>query len=269
MTSVDRVHNVYRLSKLEKKSVNFSNFGISDFSVFIDREDYNIELIKESRRHERSEAYLQDREAYWLSEKDRHNGNLWNGIILTVNEMIIENGNIALEVGQCEYKDILYKRHLSANVIRDRYPKDLPNTHSFTCALPIVDRDNYAFVEVGENTIIEEGKIDLCGGTLNLDERKIDNIEDVLYLTQEELKEEMGLAVREEDLRLLSINYRDGVFFFVFSFEISEERITNSFYENGEVKSVKVFQSSSVNFSGYNVSEDIYTVVSSIKKAKV
>jgi hypothetical protein len=167
--------------------------------------------------------YLHERERAWERVKAIHGAHLWNGRIWTVRGAQARDGKLVLSTSACEYKDIVFKQEAGAGGVARRFGPDCLHVHGFTAAVPVT-RDGYGyFGVVGRGTLQQEGLLDLIGGSLNLDERSLDTIGDVMMMTIEELEEEADIAVAPSACELLSLNFHSGSCFFLFRVRLDAE----------------------------------------------
>jgi hypothetical protein len=68
--------------------------------------------------------------------------------------------------------------------------------------LPISDTREIAIGVVGDGTILQNGMLDIIGGTLNTDEFVINNFQDIKKVACEEMKQELDLDISPHKIKI-------------------------------------------------------------------
>ncbi len=222
--------NLYKLSQLSNFCFDKQNNSKDAFCLLLDNPEKKIEIKTNSSKTVYSSSYLKKRDLIWDEYIQKFNHRIWNGSILTLEKLTYQNDLLTLYTSECEYKDIIYKLKMG-------FARNLP-IHAFTSIIPISHQGEYAFAVNSGNTLYDSNIIDLFGGSLNLDESPISSYDSIVAFSIRELTEETGFVLNNSRLKILSLNYYQGVFFFIFTIKIDKDLFNKCFKENKEIKSV-------------------------------
>jgi hypothetical protein len=165
--------------------------------------------------------YLEERERAWnerMSHARGHGKKLWNGTIYTVEKFLqFDESRILLELGTCEYKDIVFQNRMGAEALAERFGSAHLFSYTVADCIPITTDGKAVFGIRAAGTNIEEGAIGLIGGTLNQDERQISSLQDLTDYMKKEIDEETALPLGVPELRLYAINYYRSKFEFLYT----------------------------------------------------
>ncbi len=231
---------IYNLNELDGKHIDFKSSELVNNALIIlfDNEINLVEITHKCNRKINNELYLQSREETWNNLKQEYSNKLWNGIVYTIESLRFKKQKLIIEMGICEYKDIILKNKLGFKNIKAKFGNDAIAIHTFTAGMPVTRDGDLALGIVGEGTYQAPGEADFIGGTLNVDSLQITNINDIKKITAQEFEEELGLDIPYCDFRLFSLNYYNGCCFFLFKLIIQDRNVFLSFKENKEIKDI-------------------------------
>ena len=146
-------------------------------TYFSDKELGNIKIQKISPSPLPA-AYLTEREKVWqvkMEEAVKTGAQLWNGEVYTLDKLIQwTDDQILLNLGTCEYKDILYRIYQRSQ--STEYLLNHPVLQYLTvCCIPVTTDDRFVFGIRSGQTAVMQGSLSLIGGTLNKDKKKFTN----------------------------------------------------------------------------------------------
>ena len=186
------------------------------------------------------DRYLSDREKVWQEQKLICGDNLWNGTVYTVeNILILSEQKIRIDLSTCQYKDILFKKNGGADILAKNYDRNYLFSHVGVIVIPVTADNKYIFGVVGKDGYFRKGQICFIGGSLNYDESKISNLEDVRLFAARELREETRLNLNPEKLKLVSLDYYNYSYHFVFFLKIAiDSREVDKISKPGELSNL-------------------------------
>jgi hypothetical protein len=203
--------------------------------VLLFDEQPQVRIANDPTVIEHPASYLEEREEVWREEKRTYGDSLWNGAVSTIQGVCVTGKSVSIRTGQCEYKDIVFKKRVGPCAVRRRFGLTSFPVHAFTAALPVTEDGRVILGVVGGGTISPEGAIDLIGGTLNLDEHAIASFDDIQEFTARELRQETGLRVAASDCAPVSLNFHNGCCFWLFRVPIRNTDISACFRRNKEL----------------------------------
>jgi 8-oxo-dGTP pyrophosphatase MutT (NUDIX family) len=204
---------------------------------FSDKELQRVQIAKVSTPSLPA-SYLAEREKLWkekLSHAQQTGSSLWNGRIYTLEKLKqTSQSHIHLELGTCEYKDILF--HIHRNSIHLAPDFWVPSFHYLTvCCIPTTLDQKFVFGVRAKGTAVKSGSVGLIGGTLNQDEREVHEFQDFYAFMRKEIEEETAIPPHSLDLTLFSLNFYRAKYEFLFTFKLPiHSKDVNSIHKNGE-----------------------------------
>jgi len=193
---------MHKFSEINGLNIPFPQLSEQPFSIFFDEEPRNIELNFRPRKPNIPNTYLQTREEIWQQETAKFGDRLWNGTVLTLENLIVHQDCLLLEISDCEFKDVVCDKRLSASFIREHFGPFAIFTRMVVSVLPISDTREIAIGVVGDGTILQNGMLDIIGGTLNTDEFVINNFQDIKKVACEEMKQELDLDISPHKIKI-------------------------------------------------------------------
>lgn len=195
----------------------------------------NLKLTVSSETLKLDEKYLKTRNKYWekiQNEKNQTTNKIWNGQIYTINKIIqTEVDNPILELGICEYKDIVFSIHYGReNIINDFGSNNLSKYITVDC-IPITIDQLLIFGIRNSKTAVSHGSIGLAGGTLNKDEMQVKEFKDLIRFAQKEVLEELKLKTKLNQYKFICLNEFGGKYEFIFKLQLT--------IHSSEIKSLK------------------------------
>ncbi len=207
-------------------------------SYLTDKEIQNVKIDFRVNKS-LSEAYIEERELIWLeriSKTKKLGKSIWNGTIYTIEKLIqIDEENIYIVMGDCEFKDIVFRISKGVPYIIEKYGvSHVPIFITLDC-IPITTDGKFVFGLRGNNTNVENECIGLIGGTANKDEMEIHSIEEFSQFMVKEIEEETLIKVRDNKLSLFSLNQFNSKYEFLYTLQldISSENI-HQIHKNDE-----------------------------------
>lgn len=180
----------------------------------------NVQISEEHSTNSLPTCYLQGRELLWIAKKNELGDRLWNGIVYTIEQIGSVDGKLSLDLGRCEYKDILFKEAIGVQELLDTYGKNCLLQHLIVCVIPITTDELLILSEVGGGTSQQRGLVDLIGGTANRDEVNALCFDDLSQFAFRELKEEIGLGAEDGCLRPWVLVGYSGRFALLYTFHL-------------------------------------------------
>lgn len=247
---------LYHLSHIDQLEVCFQKDYQNPWALILDVPSVSIAILTQNKKNNYTEEYLNFREAFWLACKQKYGDKLWNGTVCTVETIRVKDQKIILEMGKCEYKDIMYKNQVGLEKFK-AFGLGRLIAHSFTCILPILKNKQIVLGVVGAGTVQSPGLIDIIGGTLNLDEKPITSFENIQQMTVNELQEETGMKISLLQLIPYSINYHDGCCFFLFVVKMQTDSIMSKFQSNDELSRLLCISLEALKKQHQNMTNDV------------
>lgn len=171
-------------------------------------------------RSQMSEVYLEKRELVWEKKKQTFRDCLWNGRVYTIDRIESINSSLSLYLGQCEYKDIIFKETLGLERIANDFGNNAIVQHLVICVVPITLDGLLVLSEVGDQTIQEQGLIDVFGGSANCDEVTVSCFDDLSKFAFKELNEEAGWSSSSGYLKPWLLVAYNGKFTLFYNFSL-------------------------------------------------
>lgn len=160
-----------------------------------------------------------------LNEFKRQGRQLWNGKVYTCESILaLDDAKVMINMGLCEYKDIIVNRELGTEFMFEKFALEALSKHCSVQTSPITEDGYHVLGKATGQTLQEAGNIGLIGGTLNENEMKVDNLEDIYTFLEKEIKEELGLDSSTIDSRVLGIGFFEGRFGFNYYCRLSYSR---------------------------------------------
>lgn len=181
--------------------------------------------FRQAARRPLSADYLEFREKTWnerLAHAREKGKKLWNGTVYTVDNFLqFDESRLVIELGTCEYKDIVLQVNLGGEAVVDRFGSDHLLHYTVADCIPVTSDGKAVFGLRAPGTNVEEGALGLIGGTLNHDERSVSSMADVQEFMRKEIDEETGLLPIASELSLHALNFYRSKYEFLFTCRLS------------------------------------------------
>lgn len=195
-----------------------------------DSELKNIHIQFRERKN-LTEEYVNERELIWnnrIAETEKLGKNFWNGIIYSVDRFLqIDDRNIHIVLSSCEFKDVVFNIKKGIPYIIEKYGISNLSEYITLDCIPVTKDGKFVFGIRNNNTNVNSGSIGLIGGTANRDEMEINSKTDLSNFMIKEIEEETLVKVKQDKLKLYSINQFNGKYEFLYklNLDIDSKRI--------------------------------------------
>ncbi|MBN1617878.1 hypothetical protein JW887_00870 [Candidatus Dojkabacteria bacterium] len=224
--------------------------------TFLKQEESNVTVKFATKDRKLSKTYINLREKVWERFKSNKKESVWNGEIYTIHKIIQHtNGRLCIEVGLCEYKDIILSRELGDEMIYSRFGSNYIFQHIETVALPRTVSGKYVYGVRNNKTSHREGELDMIGGLVNRDEIKITSFGALKKNIIKEVLEETGIQAQYSEIHLVCVCFFNNKFQFVYTFKIDDVQLNTHSKVEEFSHLVKLSESEILNNSGSSAYE--------------
>lgn len=182
-----------------------------------------------------NESYPNAREAVWKAEKRRLGGNLWNGIVHTVERLEWDGARLVLQAGRAEYKDLVFKNAIGPATVVKTFSAAALKRHMFVALMPVDADARVLLGRVGPLSTQTRGLLDFIGGSLNVDECDCVSLDSLRRFAETEFEQETGMAAAAGAAKLWTINHDGDCVFFIFKMPADFNAIQRGFRPNREL----------------------------------
>ena len=193
-------------------------------------------------RREYPGAYCAEREQVWVEQMAKvlaRNGQMWNGEVYTLEDILSGEDRIELHMSTCEYKDIVFRMLKGQDYIASQYGAEYLVRFTGVNCVPVTQDGKFMFGLRADRPELGAPPIGGIGGTLNKDEMEIHTFEDIRRFMLREIQEETALECTLDDLRFFHLFYMASSyhFWFITRLPIHSSEI-NRFHRPGEFSSL-------------------------------
>lgn len=170
--------------------------------------------------------YLKDREKVWDKKRETclsTNTPLWNGVVYYLDS----NVDGVVQIGLCEYKDLVFLEEKEVSEIKEMYGMDFNFVYMNVQILIKDTDDTYLFGFKKHNSLFE---IISVGGTLRLEDgNDVEVFKDVVAYAEKEMSIETKIKVDPDRLLYKGIVEESGICTFLFEYGLKplDENLLN------------------------------------------